>query len=98
VENPERFEEGKRLIIEGFEEILGYYRSYMKILRGYELLGIEPHHAKKAKSQLGESGITFDIGFQTLISDLREARNASEVDQAIHSNMEFMRMISPEDE
>lgn len=89
------FEEGKQLIIEGFEEFLKLYSPYVKILTGAKLLGIQIFGED---IDLGSYGSLLGLALQTFIDDLKAAKSADEIKQAIDDNEQFMKMVLPKKE
>lgn len=88
------FEEGKQLIVEGFEEFLKLYSPYMKIMKGATLLGIKLY-GEDAVKDLSDYGSLLEIGLQTFIGSLKAANSAEEIQQAIDNNERYFNMVFP---
>lgn len=89
------FEQGKQLIVEGFEEFLKLYSPYIKVLEGARLLGIQ---LNGEDADWGSYGSLLGTALQTFIDNLKAAKSVDEIEQAIHDNTQFMKMVLPKKE
>lgn len=85
----DNFEEGKRLIIEGFEEFIKLYFPYLKVIEGLRLLGLSDI-LSPAK---GDEDKLIKIGLDSLTGGLRQATTREQIREAIKQNEGFFKLI-----
>lgn len=73
------FERGKQLLLEGLEEFIRLYFSYLKAIEGLKLHLEDPQ--------------LITLGLNSLLSSIREAKSPDEIQESIRQTGEFWKLL-----